>query len=221
MKIIYWSDFNCPYSYMGYVQLKKAIRELKLDIELEMKAFEIEPNLDDEITPMINYYAGKYGIPESEAKSRLEEIDDIAKEEGLNIEYSNAKVTSSKDAHRLVKLAMSRNIPSLADSIIEKTYNAFLCENKPLAEKEVLIEIGTSQGLGKDEITEMLDSNRYEVEVQLDEEDAILNGVEAVPCYFIKNGSETLVIPGALSKEGFKNSLKDLKSGDIESKTFL
>ncbi|MBR5954661.1 MAG: DsbA family protein [Methanobrevibacter sp.] len=60
MKIIYWSDFNCPYSYMGYVQLKKAIRELKLDIELEMKAFEIEPNLDDEITPMINYYAGKY-----------------------------------------------------------------------------------------------------------------------------------------------------------------
>ena len=209
MRIIYWSDFSCPYSYMGYVRLKKAISELELDIELEMRAFELEPDLDDEITPMIKHYAGKYGIPESEARLRLEEIDAIAKQEGMNINYSNAKVTSSKDAHRLVKLAMSRNSPSLAESIIEKTYNAFLCEKKPLAKKEVLIEIGTSQGLGKDEITEMLDSNRYEVEVQLDEEDAILNGVEAVPCYFIKNGSETLVIPGALSKEGFKNAIMD------------
>lgn len=220
MKIMYWSDFNCPYSYMGYVRLKKAIRELGLDIELEMKAFEIEPDLDDEIIPMIKHYAGKYGIPESEARLRLEEIDDIAKEEGLDIDYSNAKVTSSKDAHRLVKLAASKNSPSLVDSIIEKTYNAFLCENKPLA-KEVMIEIATSQGLDEVEITDMLESTRYEIEVRLDEDDAILNGVQAMPCYFIENGSETLVIAGALSKEGFKTAINDLKSGEIEKKTFV
>lgn len=206
---------------MGYVRLKNAIMELELDIEPEMKAFELEPALDNEITPMINHYARKYGIPEFDAKSRLEEIDDIAKEEGLNLDYSNAKVTSSKDAHRLVKLAMSKNSPSLVDKIIENTYNAFLCENKPLAKKEVLIEIGTSQGLDESEITDMLDSNRFEVEVHLDEDDAILNGVQAVPCYFIENGDETLVIPGALSKEGFKNAIIDLISGEIEKKTFV
>lgn len=205
---------------MGYVRLKKAIRELGLDIELEMKAFEIEPDLDDEIIPMIKHYAGKYGISEIEARLMLEEIDDIAKEEGLDIDYSNAKVTSSKDAHRLVKLAASKNRPSLVDSIIEKTYNAFLCENKPLA-KEVLIEIATSQGLDEVEITDMLESTRYEIEVRLDEDDAILNGVQAMPCYFIENGSETLVIAGALSKEGFKTAINDLKSGEIEKKTFV
>ena len=106
------------------------------------------------------------------------------------------------------------------DNIIEKTYNAFLCENKPLARKEVLIEIGTTQGLEEDEIINMLNSNSYEIEVQIDEEDAKLNGVQAVPCYFVENGDEMLVIPGALSKEEFKNALMDLKSGDIESKTY-
>lgn len=221
MKIIYWSDFNCPYSYIGYVRLKKAISELELDIELEMKAFELEQELDEnEITPMINHYARKYGIPEFEAKDMLKEIDDIGKEEGLDFDYSNAKITPSKDAHRLLKLAMSKNNPSLVDNIIEKTYNAFLCENKTLAEKEVLIEIGTTQGLYENEIINMLNGNLYEVEVQIDEEDAKLNGVQAVPCYFVEKGSEMLVIPGALSKEEFKNALKDLKSGDIESKTF-
>ena len=63
----------------------------------------------------------------------------------------------------------------------------------------------------------MLNSNSYEIEVQIDEEDAKLNGV---PCYFVENGDEMLVIPGALSKEEFKNALMDLKSGDIESKTY-
>ena len=221
MKIIYWSDFNCPYSYIGYKRLKKAINELELDIELEMKAFELEQELDEnEITPMINHYARKYGIPEFEAKDMLKEIDDIGKEEGLNFDYSNAKITPSKDAHRLLKLAMRKNNPLLVDNIIEKTYNAFLCENKALARKEVLIEIGTTQGIEEDEIINMLNSNSYEIEVQIDEEDAKLNGVQAVPCYFVENGDEMLVIPGALSKEEFKNALMDLKSGDIESKTY-
>ena len=221
MKIIYWSDFNCPYSYIGYVRLKKAISELELDIDLEMKAYELEHELDENtITPMINHYARKYGIPEFEAKDMLKEIDDIGQKEGLNFDYSNAKITPSKDAHRLLKLAMSKNNPSLVDGIIEKTYNAFLCENKTLSDKKVLIEIGTSQGLDEREINKMLDTNQYAVEVQIDEEDAKLNGVQAVPCYFVEDSTGMLVIPGALSKEEFKNALNDLKSGTIESKTF-
>ena len=36
----------------------------------------------------------------------------------------------------------------------------------------------------------------------------------------IENGDEILAIPGALTCEEFKNALQDLKSGEIESKTF-
>ena len=43
---------------------------------------------------------------------------------------------------------------------------------------------------------------------------------ETVVCWFkTENSEEMLVIPGALSTEEFKNALKDLKSGEIESKT--
>ncbi len=41
MKITYWSDYACPYCYIGEARLKKAIDdipELK-DVEIEMKAY--------------------------------------------------------------------------------------------------------------------------------------------------------------------------------------
>ena len=219
MKIIYWSDFNCPYCYIGNTRLKKAIDELNLDIKMERKAFELEPEESDEIaTPMKNHYARKYGIPEFEAIDELKEIDEIGRQEGLNYDYSNSKITSSRNAHRLVKLASSKMDDELVDNICEKLSQAFLCEGKTLSDKEVLIEIGTSEGLNKDEIEEMLNSDKYQVEVQIDEDDARLNGVNSVPFYFIEKGDETLAIPGALTIEGFKNALKDLISGDIEDK---
>lgn len=221
MKIIYWSDFNCPYSYIGYTRLKKAISKLELDMELEMKAFELEEELNDNLpVPMRNHYARKYGIPEFVAAEKLEEIDDIGREEGLDFDYSNARITSSKDAHRLLKLAMSKNDTLMVEDIIEKLFDAFLCKNQTLADEDLLIEIGTSSGLGKDEVIDMLKSDSYKIEVEIDKEDAKLNRVYAVPCYFVEKGDEMLVIPGVLSSEEFENALKDLKSGEIESKTF-
>ncbi|WP_407381537.1 DsbA family protein [Methanobrevibacter sp.] len=219
MKIIYWSDFNCPYCYIGNTRLKKAINELNLDIKMEMKAFEVEPEESDEIaTPMKNHYARKYGIPEFVAIDELKEIDEIGRQEGLNYDYSNSKITSSRNAHRLVKLASSKMDDELVENICEKLSRAFLCERKTLSDKEVLIEIGTSEGLNEKEIEEMLESDKYQVEVQIDEEDARLNSVNSVPFYFIEKGDETLAIPGALTTEEFKNALKDLISGDIEDK---
>ena len=41
MKITYWSDYACPYCYIGEARLKRAlsyIPELK-DTEIEMKSF--------------------------------------------------------------------------------------------------------------------------------------------------------------------------------------
>ncbi|MBP3844973.1 MAG: DsbA family protein [Prevotella sp.] len=45
MKIVYWSDYACPYCYIGETRLKKAIKELGLEneVEIETRAFELDP----------------------------------------------------------------------------------------------------------------------------------------------------------------------------------
>lgn len=46
-KITFWSDFTCPYCYIGETRLQKALAALgaKDSIELEMKAFQLEPDM--------------------------------------------------------------------------------------------------------------------------------------------------------------------------------
>ena len=51
MKIIYYSDFACPYCYIGETRLKKAIAEILSDddvsinepVDLEMRSFRLDP----------------------------------------------------------------------------------------------------------------------------------------------------------------------------------
>ena len=56
MKIVYWSDYACPYCYIGETRLKKAIKKLGLEneVEIETQAFELDPNRVTCITAWIN-----------------------------------------------------------------------------------------------------------------------------------------------------------------------
>ena len=58
MKITYWSDYACPYCYIGETYLKQAIADLGIgdQVEVEMKAFELDPDACKEYAGMILYW---------------------------------------------------------------------------------------------------------------------------------------------------------------------
>ncbi len=77
MKITYWSDYACPYCYIGEKRLETAIDELGLkeDIEIEMKAFELDPNANYEVVSRTDErFAVKYGLTLDMARRQIEKI---------------------------------------------------------------------------------------------------------------------------------------------------
>ena len=46
IKILYWSDFICPFCYIGEQRMKNLIKELEITDKFEFKllAFELDPN---------------------------------------------------------------------------------------------------------------------------------------------------------------------------------
>ena len=221
MKIIYWSDFNCPNSYIGLNRIRQAASELNLDFEWELKAFELEPASD--IKPAVSAlerYAVKYGLTLKEAEKEIDEIESIAESEGLNISYKTAKITSSRSAHRLVKYAQ-KNEATLAQDLIENIFEANFSKNQIIADEKLLTEIACEVGLDGKEVEKVLKSNSYDIEVDLDEEDARFNGLYSIPFYLIIINEEQLSVPGAFEKEDFKIAMKDLLSGEIRYKSFI
>lgn len=206
MKITYWSDYACPYCYIGEARLKKAIAdipELK-DVEIEMKAFQLDPSAGEHAAgDTQTRFAHKYGISTQEAGETIEHISQMGIAEGLDFKYATTLFTNTMDAHRLTKLAQSKNDPELAEKIIGALFKAYFTDNKELADKELLQKIGEDAGLDAEEVKEVLSSDKYKDEVLLDEREAARYGIHAVPFFVVGQYD----ISGAQSVDGMKATI--------------
>ena len=206
MKITYWSDYACPYCYIGEARLKKAIAdipELK-DVKIEMKAFQLDPSAGEHAAEDTQTrFAHKYGISMQEAGETIEHISQMGIAEGLDFKYATTLFTNTMDAHRLTKLAQSKNDPELAEKIIEALFKAYFTDNKELADKELLQKIGEDAGLDAEEVKEVLSSDKYKDEVLLDEREAARYGIHAVPFFVVGQYD----ISGAQSVDGMKATI--------------
>ena len=218
---MHWSDFNCPNSYIGIHRLKKAADELDVDVEWEMKPFELYPTLFNTPTgSIITQNIIKYGLTPEIAEEKISETEKIAHEDGLEMNYHTIQMTSSRKAHRLVKYIQNKHTELGIEAVL-KIYEANFVENKVIADTDVLVGITNELGLDEKEIRDFLEGDSYSFEVQIEEEDAIHMGVESIPLYFLNVSEEQLIIPGAFEKEDFKIAIEDLINGEIESKSYL
>ena len=216
MKITYWSDYACPYCYIGETRLKKAIAEIPEleDVDIEMKAFQLDPAAGEHAAgDTRTRFAKKYGISMEEAGQTIEYISQMGAEEGLDFKYAETLFTNTMDAHRLTKLAQSKNDPALAEKMIEELFKAYFSDNKELADKELLQRIGEECGLDAEEIREVLSSDKYRDEVILDEREAMRYGIHAVPFFVVGQYG----ISGAQSTEGMKATI--MKALEKETET--
>ena len=220
MRIIYLIDFNCPYSYIGLERIKKACNSLDLDVEWEMKPFELEPEAGKRPTISITErYSDKYNLSVEQASERISEIEKIALDDGLKINFKDIKLTSSKDALRLTKFVQI-NHPEITLDIVDKIFYSNLVENENIADINILADIAVSCGLDESEARKILENNYYNIEVFLDMDEAISNGITSTPCFILNKKEEKLIIPGAFSAEEFEVALKDFVEGNIKSKTY-
>ena len=123
--------------------------------------------------------------------------------EGLDFKYATTLFTNTMDAHRLTKLAQSKEDPELADKVTESLFRAYFSENQELADKDLLQKIGEDCGLDVAEVKEVLDSDKYQDEVILDEREASRYGIHAVPFFVVGQYG----ISGAQSVEDMKATI--------------
>lgn len=208
MKITYWSDFACPYCYIGNTRLKRAIEDLDLDVEFDIRAFELDQNAPKDVeSTTVERFAVKYGLSMKDAKKQVEQISQLGIDEGIDFRYETTLYTNTRDAHRLMKLAETKNDTKLVDTLADMLFDAYFCKNLKLADGDVLRNIGVEAGLDENELEEVLNSDIYNAQVQKDEDIALNGGIHAVPFYLFDNKYS---IPGALSYEDFKAVLTQI-----------
>lgn len=203
-----WSDFACPYCYIGETRLEKAIEELgvKDDVQIDYRAFELDPEASKEVvssTP--ERFAKKYRLSLDGAKEQIEHISALGRELGIDFNYASTQYSNTRDAHRLMKLAEAKYDRATVSRLNELLFKAYFVENLVLADHAVLLEKALEAGMKEADVNDVLNSDKYDDEVCFDEREAMMRGVHGVP-YIVFNGD--FAVPGALTLDGFKSAIE-------------
>ena len=168
--------------------MKKAIAAMDTTepIELEMKAFQLDPNAPRKsVGNMTDLFVRKYGFSPDEAEKRIDSITAMGRQEGLNFNFVDAQFVNTVDAHCLTKYAQSKE-PEKADRLIEVLMDAYFGKNVALSEPDVLRCAAQSAGLNMEEAEKVIKFDTlYLDEVQQDETEAYMRGVSSVPLFII------------------------------------
>lgn len=206
MKITYWSDYACPYCYIGEARLEKALESLgpDADVEVRMKAFQLYPDAPTEPAgTTTERFAAKYGLTRAQAAQQIEQISQLGRAEGLEFNYSTTQNSNTMDAHRLTKLAQRLGNPEFEKLCFE----AYFGNNLVLADHEVLRDLAAQAGLPSADVERVLASDEFLAEVLEDEQEAARRGVHGVP-YFDLDGE--ISIPGAAPTSEMEKALRAL-----------
>ena len=212
LKIDIVSDIVCPWCVIGFRNLKKAMEELKseLDFEISWKPYELHPEIPKEGYNKNLYMQQKFGS--SGGKSRYDEITKIGESLNFNFNFSKAeRIPNTFMAHRLLWKSEEYNLQT---ELSEALFSAYFTDGLDIGSKEILSQISKSVGMNKDETLKFLDSKEGGQETADLEMNFIEKSIGAVPTYFI---NDKYIIQGGQEPETFISFLRKIIQKENEA----
>ncbi|AXI00326.1 DsbA family oxidoreductase [Sporosarcina sp. PTS2304] len=212
MKIEVWSDYVCPFCYMGKRRLEEALAEVNVTepVEMEFKAYMLDPN-----TPVasgqsfLEGMAKKFNVSESEAEYMMKNIESQAQTVGLHYQMKKMKTSNTLDAHRLTKFAA---VQGKGEQVAELLMHSHFIEGEHIDTEEVLVAIAEEAGLDTAQTKEMLQSDDFTEKVHADMQQAREMGIKSVP-FFLFN--KKYAVSGSQSKEAFIEALTKVAEEEV------
>ncbi|MFC7062046.1 DsbA family oxidoreductase [Halobacillus seohaensis] len=217
MRIEVWSDFVCPFCYIGKRRLEQSLEQLSAEqpIDIVYKSFELDPQAIKNTGQTIHEkLAAKYGKSLDEAKEMTANMTQQAEEVGLDFQFDQMISTNTFDAHRLAKFAETKGF---GKEVAERFFHAVFTEAKDVGDHTTLVELASEIGLDKEEIRKVLASEEYSKEVRTEEAEAQEIGVQGVP-FFVVN--RKYAISGAQPTEVFVQSLQKVLDEEKSTPAF-
>lgn len=214
MKIEVWSDFVCPFCYIGKRRLEEALSSFphRENVQVVFRSFELDPNAKKETPFSIHeMIAQKYGISVEEAKRANADIGKQAEALSLTFRFETMKPTNTFDAHRLAQYAKEKG---KLDEVVERLFYAYFTESKRISDRNVLLELAEAAGLDRKEAEAVLDDGRYAEQVRHEEAIAAQLGVRGVP-FFVLN--QKYAISGAQPVDVFRQALEKVWAEEQQS----
>jgi predicted DsbA family dithiol-disulfide isomerase len=199
-----WSDFVCPFCYIGKRNLEKALASFpeRERVKITFKSFELDPREDrDKTRTVYERLAEKYEMSLDDAKKATAQVAAAAQQAGLTFNFDRVIPANTFHAHRLGQLALREG---LGDPFTDRLMAAHFTDGKDIGDLDVLEELGKEVGLNPLETHRVLSGEDYAGDVRRDEQEAWQSGIRAVPFFLFNN---EVAVRGAHGPDAFLTAL--------------
>lgn len=207
MHIEIWSDFACPFCYLGKRHLELALENLPFagEVTISYKSFQLDPTATRYTEGDVHHYISKkYGISYEKAKEMNNRIVYSGSLAGLVYNFDQLQLDNTSKAHQLTKLAET---VGLEKSLVNRLFKAYFEEGALLSDDDVLISLAAEAGLDPGASRRALSEKTYEAAVMADQALAAQQGIQSVP-FFVVNDRYTL--SGAQPVDSFISALNNI-----------
>jgi predicted DsbA family dithiol-disulfide isomerase len=202
LRIDIWSDFSCPWCYLGAARLEKAVAasEHADQIDVVTRSFELDPGAPAEPARLAEYLAQRMGMSEAHALRQQDQLAPLAEQEGLP--YKSDRVHANTfHAHRLLQLAGSAGagpafLGSFQRGLFSGRMDAF--------DRAFLVATAESVGVSRERAEAVLAGEEFADVVRQDETEAQQLGVTGVPFTVI---DYRYGLPGAVPVDSFTQTI--------------
>lgn len=194
LKLLMFSDFICPFCYIGFETVRKLKPEF--DFELEWRGYQIHPDWPAEGMPAEQFHGG-----ESEARAAgWKRIQAMAEQIGLKMKAPKV-LSNSRLALEAAEFACAAGC---GEAFEDGVYRAYFCEGANIGQRDVVTALGTEAGVDRAALDAALASGKYTMKLKNTALVAQHRGVGGVPTFFI--GQFPLV--GAQSEDVMRQVLR-------------
>lgn len=177
-----WSDYTCPYCYIGKKQLFQVLDEMGItDYKITHRVYLLDPGKESH--PERTFIEG-LRLPASKADEvmkKMHSIESLAEKVGLHYNMANIPDIATEDAHRLTLWAQTRG-KHLA--LNDRIYNAYFEKAQDISNFELLADLAAECGLDRNEALAILnDPSAFRGELYEDFEEADERDIDLVPHY--------------------------------------
>ena len=222
MLIEIWSDVVCPWCYIGKRQFDEALRRVEADpavttsVDVVFRSYQLDPRAPlDEVTPVLEAYARKFGGPER-AEQIIEHVTQAAAAVGIEFNMDRALRANTVLAHRLLWITLRDHGPSGQATVKEALMRAYFTQGLNIADIDTITTVA-STALHPDDVSQshaerdrlagLLAVGEGSGEVSEQLTTAAAHGITAVPTFVI-NGQWS--IPGAQDADTFERVIRRL-----------
>jgi len=204
MKVEIWSDFVCPFCYIGKRRFEAGLRQFphRDAVEVVYRSFELDPHAERDGNPNVyDMLAAKYGMSREQAVANTNRIAEQAKELGLDYYFDRTIPTNTFDAHRLAHFAATKG---KMETMTERLLKAHFTDTLHLGDRQVLADLAAEAGLDREEALRVMEEGEYADDVREDEREAGRLGIRGVPFFVI---NRKYAVSGAQPSEVFLEAL--------------